>query len=59
MVSWIFGIVDHEDTNQEDDYIIAFFAIHIAYVLIVVYLTIGIKIKDSIKQNVLVRILAI
>ena len=59
MVSWIFGIIDHEDTDQEDDYIVAFFAIHIAYVVIVVYLTLGIKIKDSIKQNVYVRVFAI
>lgn len=59
MVSWIFGIIDHEDTDAEDDYVVAFFAIHITYVIIVVYLTLGIKIKDSIKQNVYVRVFAI
>jgi hypothetical protein len=58
VVSFIFGITEASD-DDESSYIIAFLAIHIGVLLLLIYLTLGYKIKQEIKKNSFAKVCAI
>ena len=60
MIAFIFGIIDQDDgSDEEDEYIIACMIIHVGYPVVVLYLTAGVKLQESIQQNKYYKVLAL
>lgn len=60
LIAFIFGIVDQDNgSDEEDEYIIACLVIHVGFPVVLLYLTAGVKLQESIQENKYVKVIAL